>query len=576
MTQRSVLRSVRRLLTLLVILFAAAGPQSAFAQAETAGAAQASNAPPAFSDAAKTAAQSDPVLKAMFEELERSKTKLKMDGVKAPYFIEYRITDVDSDSANAVFGAPQLDQRSHVRILRVIVRIGDYKLDSYFRGGLGVADIAPYENDILALREQLWSATDRAYKTAGESYAAKQSLSKQITLDPTINDFAPAPALVDVEPLLSLNADGAKWRKAIEDASALYRKYPEIQSVSATMRFTVSNEYYMNTEGTVGRRGWSTYTLATIASTQAPDGMTLARSPFDMVRDAKELPSPEQFVAEAETALRTLKDLREAPIVDEEYRGPVLFGSDAADDVFADLVGSNVLGSKPEPGATARTNGDYASNYKSRVLPDFISVVDDPTVASFDGRSLTGSYGFDSEGVKSAPVTVIDKGVLVNYLIGREPIRDFPVSNGHGRAVPGGVANPYYGNLFLRSSRAIPLAELKKKLVAMCKDENKEYGYYVETLGDELMPRLLYRVWVKDGREELVRGAVFNELDTRELRNDLIATGDKAEVRNREGNIAASVVAPAFLFDDLEVKRADTTKDKLPEYPPPPIAGRAK
>jgi hypothetical protein len=568
------LRRCNALLVLAAIFLAIAfAPQTALAQsAAPAAAAPASNSAPVFSDAARAAAQSDPVLQAMFAELERSEAKLKMDGVQAPYYIEYRITDVDGDSANAIFGAMQLDQHSHIRILRVVVRIGDYKQDSYFRGGMGVVDFAPFENDVLALREQLWGATDRAYKAAGEAFAAKQSLSKQMTLDSTINDFAPAPAIVAVEPLVTLGADGAKWRKAIEDASGLYRKYPEVQSVSATLRFTVMNDYYINTEGTVAREGWSSYTLATIASTQAADGMTLARSPFDMVRDPKELPTPDQFLAEAETALKTLTQLRDAPIVDEEYRGPVLFSSDAGDDVFAELVGSNVLGVKPEPGGTARTVGDYASNYKSRVLPDFVTVVDDPTIASFEGQSLTGSYRFDDEGVKAVPVTVIDKGTLVNYLIGRAPIRDFPASNGHGRAVPGGPAVPHYGNLFLRSSKAMPLADLKKKLVDMCRDEGKPYGYFVETLGDELSPRLLYRVWVNDGHEELVRGAVFDELDTRQLRNDLIATGDKVEVRNREGNVAATVIAPALLFDDLEVKRADTTKDKLPEYVPPPLS----
>jgi predicted Zn-dependent protease len=568
------LRRCNALLVLAAIFLAIAfAPQTALAQsAAPAAAAPASNSAPVFSDAARAAAQSDPVLQAMFAELERSEAKLKMDGVQAPYYIEYRITDVDGDSANAIFGAMQLDQHSHIRILRVVVRIGDYKQDSYFRGGMGVVDFAPFENDVLALREQLWGATDRAYKAAGEAFAAKQSLSKQMTLDSTINDFAPAPAIVAVEPLVTLGADGAKWRKAIEDASGLYRKYPEVQSVSATLRFTVMNDYYINTEGTVAREGWSSYTLATIASTQAADGMTLARSPFDMVRDPKELPTPDQFLAEAETALKTLTQLRDAPIVDEEYRGPVLFSSDAGDDVFAELVGSNVLGVKPEPGGTARTVGDYASNYKSRVLPDFVTVVDDPTIASFEGQSLTGSYRFDDEGVKAVPVTVIDKGTLVNYLIGRAPIRDFPASNGHGRAVPGGPAVPHYANLFLRSSKAMPLADLKKKLVDMCRDEGKPYGYFVETLGDELSPRLLYRVWVNDGHEELVRGAVFDELDTRQLRNDLIATGDKVEVRNREGNVAATVIAPALLFDDLEVKRADTTKDKLPEYAPPPLS----
>jgi TldD protein len=532
----------------------------------------AGNSAAMFSDAARTAAQSDPVLQGMMAEIERSKAQLRMDGVHAPYFIEYRVTDMDDDSIDTIFGATQLDQRSRVRILRVTVRVGDYKQDSYFRGGMGAADIAPYENDVLALREKLWEATDRAYKAAGEAYAAKQSLSKQVALDSAINDFAPAPALVDVQPLVALEVNIPLWRKTAEEASGLYRKYPEVQSVQTTLRFTAVNDYTMNTEGTVARRGYSTYTLATIASAQAPDGLTLERSPFTMVRDPTELPPPDRFVADAEAALKSLQQLRVAPLVDEDYRGPVLFNADAAVDVLSDLVGGSVLGAKPEPGATARTVGDYASSYKSRVMPDFITIVDDPTQTSYDGQSMIGSYSFDDEGVKAEAVTVIDKGVLANFLIGREPIRDFPASNGHGRAVPGAPAAPNYGNLFLRSTKAMPLADLKKKLIDMCQVEGKPYGYFVETLGEELSPRLLYRIWAKDGHEELVRGAVFNELDTRELRNNLIATGDKNEVRNREGNIPQTVIAPALLFDDLEVKRADTANETPPEYPPPPFA----
>jgi TldD protein len=549
---------------------ASAAPASSAPAASAASAAPA-NAAPLFTAEARTAADSDPVLQAMLAEIERSKEHLKMDGVQAPYFIEYRLVDIGGEAASAVFGALESDQHSRARIFRVTVRIGDYKQDSYFRNGIGVADFAPYENDILALRQQLWNATDRAYKAAGESYAAKLSLAKQITMEHTTNDFAAATPLVSIEPVAKVDLDTAKWKNAIADASALYAKYPDVQSVSALLRFASENIYIVNTEGTVARRGWTQYFISTYASTQADDGMRLARSPFVMVSDVNELPSPEKFVADANASLESLKQLRLAPIVDEEYRGPVLFDADAADDVFADLVGNNVDGPKPEPGASARTTGDFASSYKSRVLPDFVTIVDDPTQKSFQGHSLLGSYAFDDEGVKAAAVTVVANGTLTNYLIGRAPIRDFPASNGHGRAAPGGPATPNIGNLFLQSTKTMPLADLKKKLIAMCQDEGKPYGYYVQTLGDELSPRLLYRVWVKDGKEELVRGAVFNELDTRELRNDLILTGDAPLVRNREGNVPTTVIAPAMLFDELEVKRADATKDTLPDYPPPPI-----
>jgi hypothetical protein len=104
----------------------------------------------------------------------------------------------------------------------------------------------------------------------------------------------------------------------------------------------------------------------------------------------------------------------------------------------------------------------------------------------------------------------------------------------------------------------------------MCKQEGKHYGYYAETLVG-YNPRLLYRVYVSDGHQELVRGAVFNELDTRTLRSNLVAAGNDPLVSNREGAVPTTVISPSILFDELEVKRTDKKNAKLPEYPPPAI-----
>jgi len=266
-----------------------------------------------------------------------------------------------------------------------------------------------------------------------------------------------------------------------------------------------------------------------------------------------------------------LKALREAPMVEEDYRGPVLFSNDAASDILDSMIGENVLGIRPKPGASARTTGEFSSNYKGRVLPAFLSVVDDPTMKTFQGKTLVGSYEIDEEGVRVAPLPVIKDGMLVQYLLGREPIRDFGDSNGHGRAAPGQAPSPSIGNLMLRAKDSSSPDELKKKLIDMCKQENKPYGYYAETLvGNN--PRLLYRVYVSDGHQELVRGAVFDELDTRTLRNDLVAAGNDALVSNREGAVPTTVVSPSILFDELEVKRTDKKNAKLPEYPPPDLA----
>ena len=204
------------------------------------------------------------------------------------------------------------------------------------------------------------------------------------------------------------------------------------------------------------------------------------------------------------------------------------------------------------------------------MLPAFVTVVDDPTLADFQKRSTVGSYLVDSEGVKAQPVTVVEKGMLTNYLIGRQPIRDFTSSNGHGRAAPGSFPNPSLGVLLLKSSEAQSPAALKERIVQMVKEQGKPYAYRVETMGGNA-PRLLYRVYASDGHEELVRGAVFSELDVRALRSDLIAAGDDPLISNRAGGPPSTIISPSLLFDELEVKRADTGKDKLPDYPAPPL-----
>jgi predicted Zn-dependent protease len=185
---------------------------------------------------------------------------------------------------------------------------------------------------------------------------------------------------------------------------------------------------------------------------------------------------------------------------------------------------------------------------------------------------LIGNYAVDDEGVKALRVPVIEQGKLVNYLLGREPLRDFPTSNGHGRArIPAGAPGPALGNMLVNSSEPVPAKQMKQKLIELCQQRDLAYGFYVQSLSRLRAPRVLYRVWVKDGREELVRGATLDDLDTRALRNDLVAAGDDVYVGNTLLTIPHSVAAPSILFDELVVKRQTTKNSKLPEYPAPPL-----
>ena len=517
-------------------------------------------------------APDDVLLRALKEEMDRSKAHLKMENVAAPYYIEYRVTELDAFEASALFGALRSQQRGSGRFLRVVVRVGDYKQDSYYGTGEGSVDLVPIDDDVYAIRHRVWLATDRAYKAAGEALSAKQAALKQYKVDEPVDDFAQATPNQAVGPLAHLPAtDFAPWLRILEEASAQYRSDPQLEYLEASLRFQAENRYLVNSEGTVARSGRATYSISIAGATQAADGMLVQRSHQDEGNDLATLPTREQFLKTTARILETLKLLRDAPVTDEEYRGPVLFSNDAGASVVTELIEPNVLGRKPKLGENARTTGYWSSSYKTRVLPDFINVLDDPTISSLGGHLLFGSYNLDDEGGKAERVLLIGKGQLVGYLMGREPIRDFPVSNGHGRATATAGADPHPGNLILESSHPQSDAELKRKLIELARQRNLPYGLYVETMATKLEPRLVYRVYTSDGHEELVRGAVFGDLDVRSLRGGLIAAGAVPFVENHLDSVPFSVASPALLFDELQVKRTPASKLGLPDYPPPPL-----
>src|SRR6516164_1731799 len=290
--------------------------------------------------AAHEAAKGDPLLEALLTELDRSTAHLKMDKVQAPYYIEYRVNDVDDFSAEAAFGALRESQRSRLRILRVVVRIGDYKLDSFYNQGTGNASILPLDDDPIALRRQIWLLTDEAYKAAADAYAEKLSALKQFSADQSpVDDFAHAPVVSTVGDVVKFHVDETGWNNTLQKLSNLFREYPDIQSVSASARFTAVNDYFVNSEGTIVRNGRSTATVAVNGSTQATDGMRLSRNPYWTEERPEDLPSQSELLKETTKMLDSLKALREAPIVEDSYRGPVVFAPDAADDIIAGLIG---------------------------------------------------------------------------------------------------------------------------------------------------------------------------------------------------------------------------------------------
>lgn len=528
---------------------------------------------PASSSSISTNDHGDPILKAMLAELKRSQEKLQFGQFQRPYFIDYQVTEVQDYNSDAVLGAIRSDDLNVGRLVRVVVRIGDHKQDSYFGEGTGTIEVMPMDNNELALRHTLWLATDKAYKAALSGLTEKQAALKNVVIDQELPDFSEEKPVESVHSLAKLDTDLDRWKKMLRTTSDVFRSDPDLESSAAGLHFRVLNRYYVNTEGSVTRHGIGSYMYTFAGSTQAADGMRLERSHAYVVTKPDELPGPEEVKKDTEELIGTFAKLRKAPLVEDDYHGPVLFSADAATAMVERFIVPNILGIRPELGNPGRTRGEFSSYYKSRVLPEFFTVVDDPRSKKLQNMTLAGSYDVDDEGVEAHPITVIEKGVLTHFLLGREPIRDFSASNGHGRTALAGQPRPQISNLIVKASNGISFEELKQKMIQMCRDQGRPYGYYVETtVGPGVTPRLLWRIYVNDGHMELVRGAIFNQLDTRALRSDIVAAGNDEYVYNRADPLPSAIVAPSMLFGDLEIQRANRTREKLPEYPAPPLA----
>jgi predicted Zn-dependent protease len=520
-------------------------------------------------------AEKDPILKAMLAELDRSKADLQLKGFEKPFFIEYRIEEVDAFETKAEFGATEGSTRAHQRIARVTVRVGDYKTDSSGQRGDGALQLASLGDDPVSIRSALWQATDQAYKEALDAYAQKQAELKQVQTPPQADDFSKEKPIIFLEEPRSLTLDEAVWAGRVASASGLYRTDAAVKGGEHDVQYSIASfnarattTRLVNSEGAIVRKSTSSYQESFGVGTQAADGMRIDRSHATTGAALSDLETAEAFDKHSVSLIASLAELRKAPVVEEEYHGPVLLSADASTDVLRALLARGVAATRPRLGTEARTNGPFASSYHTKVLPEFMDVVDDPLMKVWEGRNLIGAYAVDDQGVPAQAVKLVTAGRLENYLLGREPVRDFPNSNGHARAALMGPPRPSIGVLKITAANGVSDEELNQKLLALGKDRDLKSVYFVQTMGGATTPRVLYRVSL-DGKRELVRGAELDDLDQRALRSSIEAAGKDLWVTDYLGDVPETVLAPALLLNDATVKRANEKHEKLPFYPAP-------
>jgi TldD protein len=549
----------------------------------------------------------DPVLRAMHDEIERAKG-LTIPNLEAPYFIQYVLDQEDSFNVSANLGG--LISRSHERFRSpdIRVRVGSYKFDNTnFAGGGGGGshydlERFPIENDYAVLRRFFWLETDSAYKSAVEAISRKRAALKNLNQSDPLEDFAPAPPVQNIREMGKLTIDEDAWANRVRTLSAIFSNYPELKTSVVDLESSAGGTYVANSEGTEVSSPETVTILRATASAQSSDGMTVRDSIAFHALDPLHMPTDAEMAHGVNALAEHVTALAKAP-KGEDYSGPVLFEGEAGPQIWAEVLGRNLTLTRRPVSEGGRGGGggaapsDFENRIGSRILPDTVNVVDDPTQKEWRGRPLFGSYEVDREGVVAQPLKLVEKGVLKNYLLTRQPVHGYSASNGRAR-LPGsyGAATPTLSNLFVSASETVPAADMKKKLIDLFQNRGRAYGLLVRKMdfpssgsieeARRVMqasagstrpvsaPILVYKVY-PDGREELVRGLRFRDFNGKSLK-DIMAVGDDSvtleymengapfAILGRGYTAEVSVVAPSLLIDDLQLLAVEEELPKLP------------
>jgi len=579
--------------------------------------------------AQQQAADNDQTLHAMKDELNRSYNRLRLPGVDKPFYVEYRLLDLDIREVTATFGGLVSTSTTRNRYMSVDVRVGDYHLDSSnfvsedgFQGFLGSTGEVGIDRDYNSLRQDLWLATDQAYKSAATQMSLKQAFLRSLTKPPEIDDFFQEPSIVKVDPRLEPDWTSRNWEEEARAASAVLKNFPDLYDTRVNYYIIYATYYLMNSEGTTLRTSHCIAGIEAALDTQAEDGMPLHNYYAVYVPKAGDLPDPAAVSKGLSDAATQLVALREAPLV-SDYTGPVLFDAPAAGSLLAQILEPSLSGARA-PLSTVSTFEDFmeriggvsewSGRVSTRVFPTFASLFDDPSARDFKGQPLLGAYEIDDEGVKGQRVTLVDNGMLKDLLMSRRPGPDFSTSNGHARSALLSDTKPLSSNLFLSSSSPLDDAAMKKKFLDSCREDGQswcievkrmdnpaltsvnqqDYQDYLGSLvgglsSGERIPLFIYRVYVSDGHEELVRGGHFEGLTLRTLRN-MVAAGSDASVYtfmqnpaggfagtalgafgSVQGGIPSTIVTPSLLLDEVEVRGFHGEPRRLPIVPAPPL-----
>lgn len=550
----------------------------------------------------------DLLMRVLQDELERATQQLRTEQSEPPYFLAYRIDEIDHALAAASVGALLDGRTTKRRTLVIEIRVGDADLDNTnflprgWRpndGGKGL----PLDNDYEELRRQVWLATDGAYKHALEMLAKKRAALRSRSRE-ALPDLSAAerhtwrtpqvlPASIDIEPLVA----------TVRSLSQLFRTLPEIHESRVNSVSGWRRSYYVNSEGTSFVQGQTVATVYAAARTQASDGTVLQDFEAFNARTWQQMPKQATMAEAVRAMAATLTARRDATVV-ERYSGPVLFQGQAAAELVVQALVPRLLATRvpvmeDERASTyaASLRNPFEDKIGARVLPRWLSVRDDPTLQRNDAGELFGGYAVDGEGVPAAPTVLVEKGALKGLLSSRNPTAGALRSSGNQR---GEYVLP--SNLVVAAAEGLDEAAMTARFAELVGERGNEYGIVVRRLENPRFkldysdspvaqgglrlerPTRAYKVYA-DGREEPIRKlelSGFAEANFRDIVAAsrtatnyslmLMSAGSGAALRAASAlyggvprDVVVSISVPDLLFEEL------TLRKPVGNVPRPPI-----
>jgi TldD protein len=534
-------------------------------------------------------AKLSPAFGAMKAELDRS-TKILGSQDPPAYYIGYTLTDSQRATISGSNGALLQSDENRNRWLEVTVRTGSYQLDDTHKidgkqapnGGPGTS--APLDDAPEVLRRAIWLETDKQYRAAAEAFI-KIKTGKEVqvqTVEALTPDFSHEKPQQFTGPWVSFTLDRKPWEQKVREYTTYFRESPAIINSIVTFTALAENTMQLTSEGTQLQFGQIRYRLEIFIQGKATDGMDIDRYyNFDWVNPS-DAPDDKAVRAASAQVRKELEGLVVSPLNDPTV-GPALLTGRAAAVFFHEVFGHRAEGHRQKDVNEGQT---FAKKVNEPILPDFLSVVDDPTTKRLGKQDLLGYYQYDDEGVIGERVTLVDHGVLKNFEMSRSPIAGFPNSNGHGRRQLGATPVSRQGNLIVESNNAVTNEQLRAKLIELIKQQNKPYGLLIDDIAGgftftgrgqpqafQVEPLVVYKVFADGRPDELVRGVDIVGTPLAAL-TKIVATGDTPEVFNgycgaESGYVPVSAAAPAILTSELEVQKKQTSTDRPPILPPP-------